>query len=357
MTQHGGDFEHDKDRQPANPPREALFDDMTRAREDLTREVRWNGAINGKITIANAKLWSTGGVKLKNLRSGQKVQIIGQKGDGYLAKLEDGREGLIAQTAVELEEPLPAPIAVEETEQQRSIRSLLLAMGSLPVTDQTQEEIGVLKDPLEVGLRVAYRHNLALFSRARDIAAAPRMKKVPEITPYCRLIGVGMIDNKRTDNDERYAYCLEHTEQVIREITERLNTDLRTAGFPDSLWVRPIIRGLSRSAVFQNALVQSNPWAAEGRSPHQFGHTFDLHRNRYDIVDAEGNFVTSTISADDPLNNELRLSTKINATLGRLLIAMKEEGKISVIHEGRNAIYHISDLHPAGESATVSYFP
>lgn len=350
MTQHTNDLERGDDREPPNPPRKALLDDATRAREDLSKEVRWNEAVSGKITITNAKLWSTDGVRLKNLRRGEAVQILGQQGDGYLARLSDGREGLVTTIAIELEEPLPAPIEAEETEEQGNIRSALLAMGPLSISDQMEIEVDSLKDSLGVGLRVAYRNNLTAFSRAQDIAGTPGIKKVPETTPHFRLIGVGMIDNKRTDNDERYAYCLEHTEHIMRKITERLNTDLRAAGFPSSLWVRPLIRGLSRSAVFQSALAKTNAWATEGTSPHQFGHTFDLHRNRYDIVDADGNFVTSTISENDSLNHQLQLSAKINAVLGRVLIAMKEEGKISVIHEGRNAVYHISDMHPAGES-------
>jgi hypothetical protein len=352
MTQYdgGSDFESGGGRKPPNRPRDAVLRGMTEARDNLSEEVRWNAGVNGRIIVGNAKLWSTDGVRLKNLRRGQEVQILGQKGDGYIARLKDGSEGLIVERAIELDQLPPGPER-EETEEQLRIRSTLLAVGTWSIPDQTEGEIGLLRDPLDVGLRVAHRHRLAPFSRAQDIASRPGMKRIEEATPYYRLVGVGMIDNRRPENDPRYAYCFEHTEQVIREITERLNASLREQGFPDSFWVRPFVRGLSRSEIFQRALAQNNPWATASTSPHEFGHTFDLHRNRYDILDYQGNFVTSTIFANDPLNNALRLSPKINAVLGRVLIAMKGEGKISVIHEGRNAVYHISDMHPVGESA------
>lgn len=220
--------------------------------------------------------------------------------------------------------------------------SLFAHVRRFNIKPQTKEEIRTLKDRAALGVEVARRNGLRRLETADDIARAPYLMRLPEVqSPHYRLRGVGM-SASAVANDPRYTYLHKHTEPVIREIDERLNAELQRAGWPSNLWVRLIVASVTRSEKYQKILREKNGWAARGDSPHTYGATFDLDRRYYDIIDG-ANFSMTSDAHLDLANRKLGLVPKLNAALGRVLIQMRTEGKLLVLHEGPNPVYHISD--------------
>ncbi|MBI5412794.1 hypothetical protein HZA42_00415 [Candidatus Peregrinibacteria bacterium] len=150
---------------------------------------------------------------------------------------------------------------------------------------RTKAERRKLKDRLATGLEIAERLHLLKFKTVEDIKKAD-LKDVPQYSsPHYRLRGVGMLDDGNTGNDDRYTCCYPHTESLINRISQELNEELYAQGFPRRFNVRLIVKGLSRSEAFQEALRKINPYAARGDSPHMYGHSFDIHKSKFDIVD------------------------------------------------------------------------
>lgn len=206
------------------------------------------------------------------------------------------------------------------------------------------------KDKISVGLEIAANNHLPRFETAAQIAATSGLAHVePYSSRNFRLRGVGMLDDSNVESDERYTYCYQHTEKLMKKIDEELNEALYAEGFPRKFKVRLIIKGLSRSEEFQKALRKKNPYAAKGDSPHMYGHTFDIHRAKFDIIDTSGQgnrFSMISTSPSDEVNQKLHMCLKISAVLGRVLIKLKDAGELTVIDEGANPVFHISDKNP-----------
>lgn len=228
-------------------------------------------------------------------------------------------------------------------------KAILETVRVFPVKPLEARKVFQLKDTVGPGLAVAHRLKLPQFETAEDIGAAAGIVDVPQYaTKFYRLRGVGQKKDGVRTNDLRYAKCYAHTEGLMREIDERFNTELTKVGFPEQFHVRLIVSSLSRDREFQKGMKNANK--ARGESPHTFGHTLDVHRAKFDIIDTSGagnRFCMVSNATKDP-TTRLRLVDKLNAVLGRVLYQMKQEGKITVVHEGANPVYHMSDLKPLG---------
>lgn len=217
-----------------------------------------------------------------------------------------------------------------------------------------------LKTPLILGLKVAKENNLEPFNKTGEIKRGKNVVEVPLESPLVRLRGVGIADDGKIrdeepiskQNDTDFAYLRDFTFTTMQEIALELNRKLLTEyGMPDRFRIRLVATSLSRSKEFHKKVQKKHKrYAAKGDTPHMFGHTFDLSRFRYDIIDTKTNKYCriNVGSAPGSVENTFSLVRTVNAVLGRILIEMKhrETGEILVIHEDNNPVYHITAVPP-----------
>lgn len=217
-----------------------------------------------------------------------------------------------------------------------------------------------LKSPLILGLKAALENNLEPFNKTGEIKRGKNVVAVPLESPLVRLRGVGIADDGKIrdeepiakQNDTDFAYLRDFTFTTMQEIALELNRKLLTEyGMPDRFRIRLVATSLSRSKEFHKKVQKKHKrYAAKGDTPHMFGHTFDLSRFRYDIIDTKTNKYCriNVGSAPGSVENTFSLVRTVNAVLGRILIEMKhrETGEILVIHEDNNPVYHITAVPP-----------
>lgn len=218
-----------------------------------------------------------------------------------------------------------------------------------------------LQDPLSRGLEVAEKNGLEAFTAKDEIKRGKNMVPVPLQVPFLRLRSVGIADDTKIrdedpvsqQNNPDFAYCRDFAFETIKEIALELNKKLIVDyGMPERFRIRLVGISLSRSREFHKKVQRGHRrFAAKGDSPHVYGHTFDLSRFRYDIIDTKTDQYCR-INVDSPLEsveNKFSLVRTINAVLARILIEMRQKGKILVIHEGPNPVYHISAIPPTAQ--------
>jgi hypothetical protein len=150
--------------------------------------------------------------------------------------------------------------------------------------------------------------------------------------------------------DYSVPYVTPATEAMLAEIGERFRARLDSIGLPP---FRIEITSVLRTPEKQAALRRSNPNAAQGVSAHEFGTTVDVAYRRFgppvgglrDLA-TEQPLAThpEVVQHHDSLMVELAAlrGAEMQAVLGRVLHEMRSEGKLLVMMERRQTVYHMT---------------
>lgn len=149
------------------------------------------------------------------------------------------------------------------------------------------------------------------------------------------------------DLDYSVPYVTRSTATLLDLIGKRFQDELAAAGLPR---YRYVITSVTRTLEDQKRLRRTNGNAASVSS-HYHATTVDIHYHKFD-VDEES--VAVPDSADifagpyqDRLGRGLRSlahtrQQKLKALMGRTLLSLQKEGKVLVIYERRQPVYHIT---------------
>jgi hypothetical protein len=163
------------------------------------------------------------------------------------------------------------------------------------------------------------------------------------------------------DLDYSVPYVTPDTEAMLAELGERWLAQLDSLGLPR---YRLEITSVLRTPADQSRLRRSNPNAASGASAH--GTTIDIAYRRFAAPPGDGDELLAGVHpAIEPqlqLLRDLRMvetaatrGTELQAVLGRVIREMREEGKLLVMMERFQTVYHmtVARRFPAGEPVPV----
>ncbi|MEM1093407.1 MAG: DUF5715 family protein [Bacteroidota bacterium] len=152
------------------------------------------------------------------------------------------------------------------------------------------------------------------------------------------------------DLDYSVPYVVPSKKAMLVELGQRFHARLATDGLPP---IRFEITSLLRTAETQAALRRVNTNAARGTSAHEFGTTVDLAYSSFAAPAAP--YVPDISAADRWLEPYLqqvataitestvaKYSREMQALLGEVLLEMQREGKVVVLLERRQPVYHIT---------------
>lgn len=315
------------------------------------------GLIAGTVAMLVQRVLKGGNSRrdfIKFMAAGGTVAYLGK----YLGAEAEAATRSYIPEGVKTEEPKDinpnrfAPFKLEQREISQLILEHVPASVMKKIPPRTIDEIRRSKDDISRALEHARKNKLPLFDSVESIASAPGIKQWDQFgTRFYRLRGVGFAENGVVRNDPKYCYGYPEIQQLVQEIDEELNAELQKIGFPNNLWVRLVLQSASRDADLQKRIKEGDPssglkgneHAARKISPHQFGNTVDIHRYNYDIIEiGKEHEIFGMITLEDQASKKLGMSMKINAVLGRILLKKKQQGKLTVLDEGANHVYHIS---------------
>jgi hypothetical protein len=232
-----------------------------------------------------------------------------------------------------------------------------------PSWDTLQARVEARLDSVDAGLRKvralsrgeqrALRRdvNAVQTARARALGVSPSAAVDPMVASG-RL--VPLEDSTRLwvlkDLDYSVPYVTPSAYAMLTEIGERFQAELDSLGLPP---IRMVITSVLRSSEMQAKLRRSNRNAARGVSAHQYGTTVDVAYRRfappYPSVD------TVTYGAPPQLLPQLRQlqdslyvetgkqrAAELQAVLGRVIQDMRDEGKLMVMMERSQTVYHMT---------------
>lgn len=141
----------------------------------------------------------------------------------------------------------------------------------------------------------------------------------------------------------------------LDSIGARFHDRLREAGLP---LYRVVATSLLRSTEDQTALRGRNVNAAAGHSSHEYGTTYDLHYRRFayggagalappappdqllDLGEASMRAAAEAMTAEAFAGYAEDYPSRLAALLGRVLIALEDEGVVVTVMERRQPVYH-----------------
>jgi hypothetical protein len=152
------------------------------------------------------------------------------------------------------------------------------------------------------------------------------------------------------DLDYSVPYVTPSTHAMLVEIGQRFQTELDSLGLPP---MRLVVTSVLRSSAMQAKLRRSNPNAARGVSAHQYGTTLDVAYRRF--APPAPSVDTATYGAPPQMEPQLRQlqdslfvetgtarAAELQAVLGRVLQKMRDEGKLLVMMERSQTVYHMT---------------
>jgi hypothetical protein len=179
-----------------------------------------------------------------------------------------------------------------------------------------------------------------------------RLRRLPESTRLWEI----------RDLDYSVPYVTPDAESMLVEIGERWMAALDSLGLPP---FRMEITSVLRTPADQARLRRSNANAARGASSHEFGTTLDIAYRRYaapriggtELENVHPSLRSRLETTHDSLFVELasRRGTELEAVLGRVIEEMRSEGKLLVMMERQQTVYHITVARrlPAREMSEV----
>ena len=150
--------------------------------------------------------------------------------------------------------------------------------------------------------------------------------------------------------DYSVPYVTPSTHAMLTEIGERFHAQLDSLGLPP---IRMVVTSVLRTAADQRRLRRSNSNAASGVSAHEFGTTLDVAYRRFAPPAPSAD--TVTYGAPPQLEPQLRVlqdslfretgkqrGAELQAILGRVIQDMRDEGKLMVMMERSQTVYHMT---------------
>jgi hypothetical protein len=253
-----------------------------------------------------------------------------------------------------LEEGRTEPAALRATPAAEAAlaRELARLEAAADSIDTILHPLPLLRPAQEAALRRATNPQQLQRARALGIDPGTPLAELERFASTGRL--VRLPDSTRTwvirELDYSVPYLTPDAAALLTELGDRFQQRLARIGLPPfRLEVTSILRDRDSHA----RLRQVNPNAAAGESTHQFGTTLDVAYNAYAapaepivaLTAAEAPWLepyleriavwaTETIAA--------RRSAEIQAILGEVLIEMQNEGKVLVIMERLQPVYHMT---------------
>jgi hypothetical protein len=278
--------------------------------------------------------------------------------------IRDGRRGAVAAMAVVLaactpqdgpdlgaEHPTeatpgaaaPAPATPERGEREALQARISAHADSADralrgVRGLTRDEQAVLRRDVNAAQIARAR---ALGVRAGDgylrLAEQGRLTRLADTTAYWIV----------RELDFSVPYVTPGAEAMLAEIGERFHARLDSLGVPR---FRLDVTSVLRTPEKQAALRRSNANASEGVSAHEFGTTLDVaYRRFHPPVDGPADGAHPALAerartlADSLLAETAhQRSAELQAVLGRVLAEMQREGKLMVMMERRQTVYHMT---------------
>jgi hypothetical protein len=202
------------------------------------------------------------------------------------------------------------------------------------------EQTLLRRDVNAVQINRARQLGIARNSNIEELARAGRLVRLEESTKYWTLYRLNF----------SVPYVTPSTEALLAEIGERFQKQLDSLKVPR---YRLVITSALRTADKQAALRRANSNASKVESAHEFGTTVDIAYRRFaaplDGVPAPH----PSLGGRDLMFNDSIMSKTANArsaelqaVLGRVLQQMKREGKVMVMMERRQTVYHITLARP-----------
>jgi hypothetical protein len=145
-------------------------------------------------------------------------------------------------------------------------------------------------------------------------------------------------------------YVTPDTRAMLLEMGERFHAGLDSLGLPR---FRFEVTSVLRTPAHQAALQRSNPNAARGVSAHEFGTTVDVAYRRFtpsadfqppaDVPLTEAAVARLRLAHDAMMTETATLrGAELQALLGRVIREMRDEGKLLVMMERRQTVYHMT---------------
>ena len=145
-------------------------------------------------------------------------------------------------------------------------------------------------------------------------------------------------------------YVTPDTRAMLAEVGRRFRAELDSLGLPP---YRIEITSVLRTPEDQADLRERNANASQGVSAHEFGTTVDIARAHFSAPPLSE--LSASVASAPSLTPQLRQieaaaldsaaekhSSALQAALGRVLLQMRDEGKLLVMMERRQAVYHIT---------------
>jgi hypothetical protein len=183
--------------------------------------------------------------------------------------------------------------------------------------------------------------NLMQISKARELGIVPgsnvdelvRAGKLVELqnnTPYWTLHNLNF----------SVPFVTPSTEELLVQIAERFQAKLDSLAVPR---YRLVITSVLRTADKQAALRRANANASKIESAHEFGTTVDIAYRRFAApidphLDSNGQMLCDSVMGKAA---NMR-SAELQAVLGRVLQELNAEGKVMVMMERHQTVYHIT---------------
>ncbi len=233
-----------------------------------------------------------------------------------------------------------------QAELEEEVRRLEAAVDSVDrvlirIPNLTSREQGVLRRDA----------NAAQTARARALGI-PRGGDVERLEESGRLRELASSSRYWVVRDLDYSapYVTPDAEAMLAEIGERWLASLDSLGLPA---FRLEITSVLRTPADQARLRRSNPNAASGVSSHEFGTTIDIAYRRFApplgaaedrLAGANPALRPHLAAVHDSLLAETAAmrGTELQAVLGRVIAAMREEGKLMVMMERQQTVYHMT---------------
>jgi hypothetical protein len=234
-----------------------------------------------------------------------------------------------------------------------SINRLLIGIPNLTGTEQ-----GALRrDVNAVQTATARRMGIARGADPERLLESGRLVQLADTTRY-------WVVRDLTHSDP---YVTPDTERMLHELGERFHAALDSLNLPR---YRMEVTSVLRSPKHQARLRRTNPNAASGVSAHEFGTTVDVAYRRFSppagsaddlLARAHPSQRHALLALHDSLvaeNARLR-GTEMQAVLGRVVRQMREEGKLQVMMERQQTVYHmtVARRFPAREPVPVEPAP
>lgn len=145
--------------------------------------------------------------------------------------------------------------------------------------------------------------------------------------------------------DYSVPYVTPGAEAMLAELGRRFQEALDGQGLPR---FRMDITSVLRTPEKQAALRRGNPNAADGVSAHEYGTTVDVAYRRFHPpvgpVEAHPALAPQAAALRDSLlaGTAHQRSAELQAVLGRVLLEMRREGKLLVMMERQQTVYHMT---------------